>query len=97
MGEIDELTKDRNAIRNGVCGNAEQLLRDYLENTKMAEVGGDTVIYGPNFGTINFITGGITDWNIDSVTKLIENASYLLLAERERLARRNKLLNFDTI
>jgi len=68
MGEINELIKDRNAIQSGVCGNAEQQLRDYLENTKMAEVGGDTVVYGPNFGTINFTTGGITDWHIDATS-----------------------------
>ena len=68
MGEINELIKDRNAVQSGVCGNAEQQLRDYLENTKMAEVGGDTVVYGPNFGTINFTTGGITDWHIDATS-----------------------------
>ncbi len=68
MGEINELIKDRNAIQSGVCGNAEQQLRDYLENTKMAEVGGDTVVYGSNFATINFTTGGITDWHIDATS-----------------------------
>jgi len=64
--EVNDLTKERDAIKFGVCENAEEQLRDYLENTKKAEVGGDTVTYGPNFGTINFSTGGITDWTIDS-------------------------------
>ena len=36
MGEINELIKDRNAVQSGVCGNAEQQLRDYLENTKIS-------------------------------------------------------------
>jgi len=64
--EIGELTLERNAIRDGLCAVAEDQLRDYLENTKLAEVGGDTVVYGSDFGTISFSNGGITDWHIDS-------------------------------
>jgi len=68
MGEIDELTKDRNAIQNGVCGNAEQEARDILENIILVDKGGDDVVYGSTFGTIGFGTGNITDWEIVTIT-----------------------------
>lgn len=64
--EIGEITKDRTAVQEGVAGIARDNLMNYLENTKMAEVGGDAVVYGGTFGTISYGTGNITDWHIDS-------------------------------
>ena len=66
--EISEITKDRNAVQEGVAGVSRDLLINYLENTKMAEVGGDAVVYGGTFGTIGYGTGNITDWHIDSTS-----------------------------
>ena len=62
----DELVEQADAIEEAILDVAEAEMRDYLENTKMAEVGGDTVTYGPDFGTIDYSSGGITDFTIDA-------------------------------
>ncbi len=64
--EMDSLQSEINGITNGVCGTTKADLIDYLENVKMPAVGGDTVTYGPTFGSIVYPTGNIDDWTIDS-------------------------------
>jgi hypothetical protein len=78
---VEELNKQKSAIEDGVCGNAKAELTDYLENTKLAEIeslyGNPSTIpfsveYGANYGTINYTTGGITDFTIVDVTGNVE-------------------------
>ena len=64
QAEIGELTLERNAIRDGLCAVAENQARDMIDNTILADRGGDYVTYGTTFGTINYTTGNITDWEI---------------------------------
>ena len=70
---IDELNTQIDAVTDGLCAVAEADLTDYLNNTKLAEIEGlygdlfntpFSVDYGPNYGTINYTTGGITDFRI---------------------------------
>jgi hypothetical protein len=63
----DELQEQIDAVQDGLCGVAETDARTYIENTIMPAVGGDYVTYGATFGTINYTTGNITDWEIYQV------------------------------
>jgi hypothetical protein len=65
--QVDDLTKERDAIQNGVCGNAETEATDYLENT-VAPAEGGYMYYGPNYGAIDYDDGGITDWEVRDAT-----------------------------
>lgn len=64
QSEIADITKERDAIKFGVCANAEEQAVDIIENTILADQGGDYVVYGGTFGTINYSSGNITDWEI---------------------------------
>lgn len=74
--QIDDLNTQIDGVQNGMCVIAELALTDYLENTKIAELepiyggGPYSVIYGPDYGTINYTTGGITDFVIVDVTSV---------------------------
>ena len=64
-GNIDALTKEKEAIQDGVCGTTETDAIDILENTILPDKGGDHVAYGSNFGQINWDPlGNLTDWEI---------------------------------
>ena len=65
---MDSIQSEIDAVTDGLCNNAKDQLIDYLENVKMAEVGGDTVTYGPSFGGIVFPSGNISDWSIDATS-----------------------------
>jgi len=57
--QITELESQRDAVQEGVMDKAESDMTDYLENTKLSEVGGAYVTFGINYGILN-----ITDWII---------------------------------
>ena len=79
--QIDDLDEQIDGIENGLCAVAESDLTTYLNGTKLTEIealyGGDfdppfLVDYGANYGTINYASGGITDWEIiDSLSVLV--------------------------
>lgn len=62
----DDVQDQIDAVQTGMLDVAEADLIDYLENTKVAEVGGASVTYGPNFSLVDYTDGGISDWTIDS-------------------------------
>lgn len=71
--QIDAYVEEADGVENGLCAVAESDLTDYLDNTKLAEIEaayGDpfntpfSVDYGGNYGTIDYTTGGITDFRI---------------------------------
>ena len=72
--QIDELTDQISAIQTGLCGEAADGLSQYLDSTKLEEFlvidSSAHVVYGPLYGTINYTTGGITDFKIVDSTGL---------------------------
>jgi len=73
--EISDLSKQKAALTDGVCGTAEDELVDYLENVKLPEISIDStaehrVEYGPSFGTIHYVTGNISDWAIQELVSI---------------------------
>ena len=68
-----ELEEKNQAIRECVTDKARDELTDYLNTTKLAEIqalypeiplvlGPVYIVYGPTYGTIDYSTGNITDW-----------------------------------
>lgn len=69
--QVDELNVQITGITDDLCGAAQSDLEDYLENTKLGELASydaDVVSYGGDFGSINYDTGGVTDWRILDTT-----------------------------
>jgi len=75
--QIDGVEEEIDGVENGLCGVAETDMTDYLNNTKLAEIEalyGDpfntpfSMNYGPNYGTIDYTTGGISDFTILDVS-----------------------------
>jgi len=71
--QIDDYTEEIDGVENGMAAVAESDLTAYLNGTKLAEVEADmgdpfntpfSVVYGGNYGTIDYTTGGITDFRI---------------------------------
>lgn len=72
--QIDTLNTEIDGVQNGLCGGgAESDLTGYLDGTKLIEIQllyGNinnvpfSVEYGPDYGTINYLTGGIVDFRI---------------------------------
>lgn len=71
--QIDDVTEQIDGVENGMCAVAESDLTDYLDNTKLPEIEGlygtpttipFSVDYGPDYGSIDYTTGGITDFRI---------------------------------
>jgi len=68
--QIDDLTDQIDGVQNGLCAVAQSELVAYLDGTKVPEleaIYGDTpysVSYGGTFGTIDYSTGNITDWQV---------------------------------
>lgn len=60
----DDVQDQIDAVENGMCAVAETDARTYIEGTIMPAVSGDYVTYGATFGTINYTTGNITDFEI---------------------------------
>jgi len=68
---IDDLTKQKDSIENGVCGTAKTDAIDIIENTILIDKGGDHVDYGPTFGIIQWSpSGNLTDWEIKDATNV---------------------------
>ena len=62
---IEDLTKEKDSIENGVCGVSTTYAIDIIENTILIDKGGDLVSYGSKFGVINWSpAGNLTDWEI---------------------------------
>ena len=73
--EITDLSKQKAALTDGVCGTSESELVDYLENVKLPEISIDStsehrVQYGASFGTIDYVTGNISDWAIQKLVSI---------------------------
>lgn len=71
QSQIDDLTTQIDAIQTGMCDVAETDLTTYMNDTKIpaleALYGGDTPYMfaeGGNYGSIDYTTGGITDWEV---------------------------------
>lgn len=71
--QIDDLTTQINGITNELCSVAESELTLYMEGPKLVELellyGGMFVLpfwfdLGANYGSIDYINGGITDWQV---------------------------------
>jgi hypothetical protein len=72
-GQIDGLNEQINGVQNGMCAIAQTDLTSYLQTTKLPQIQNlygtplnkpFSVVYGPKYGTINYTTGGITDFSI---------------------------------
>ena len=63
--QITELESQRDAVQEGVVDKSESDMTDYLENTKLSEVGGDHITFGGNYGVTNII-----DWIVYDSTGL---------------------------
>lgn len=65
---IADLTKQKDAIQDGVCGNSKTDAIDIIENTIFPDKStdpNDYIEYGSNFGKINWSPlGNLTDWLI---------------------------------
>lgn len=61
-----ELDEKNASIRECVTDKAKDDLTAYLQGTKLAEIQATYptayLVFGPDYGTIDFTTGGITDW-----------------------------------
>lgn len=69
---IEDLTKEKDSIENGVCGGSKTDAIDIIENTILPDKGGDHVFYGPTFGVIGWSPlGNLTDWEIRDATSVI--------------------------
>jgi hypothetical protein len=69
---IEDITKEKDAIQDGVCGNSKTEAIDIIENTIFPDKQtdpGDYVDYGPTFGVIQWDPlGNLTDWAIKDST-----------------------------
>lgn len=74
---IDEYNEKIDGVQNGVCAVAEDDLVGYLDGTKLTELEillGQSlaIVYGSEFGTIDYETGGLTDFTIiDTTTSIV--------------------------
>lgn len=63
----DELNEQASAVEDAVCGVAESNLTTYLSTTKLSEIQltypTAYLVFGGTYGTIDYSTGNITDWN----------------------------------
>jgi len=78
IDQINELILDTqtqiDGLQDGMCGVDETSMTIYLQDVKLPEIealygipGVNTpfsVDYGPDYGTINYVSGGIDDWAI---------------------------------
>lgn len=71
--QVDQYTEEIDGVENGLCGVANTDMTDYLDNTKLPEIEGIygdpfntpfSMDYGPNYGAIDYATGGLTDFRI---------------------------------
>jgi len=79
--QIDDLNEQITGVQDGMCAVAESDLTSYLAGTKLAQIEAlygtplntpFSIVYGPNYGTINYTTGGITDFTIIDVSGTVE-------------------------
>jgi hypothetical protein len=61
---ISDLTEQSSAIQGSITDVAETQARDIIDNTILIDKGGDYITYGGTFGTIDYTTGNITDWQV---------------------------------
>jgi hypothetical protein len=62
--QVSELTDQKNAIQNGVCGTAKTDMIQYITNNVLPLYPGGYLVYGSGFGTIGYGTGNISAWSI---------------------------------
>jgi hypothetical protein len=69
--QISEWNDQILAIENGLCGVSETELTTYINDIKIPELettlGGNTPFSfseGPNYGEIDEVSGGLTDWEV---------------------------------
>lgn len=71
--QIADLEDKIDGVENGLCAVAASDLASYLDGTKLIEIEliygtplntPFSVDYGPEYGTIDYSTGGIIDWEI---------------------------------
>ena len=71
--QIVSFEDDIEGVEDALCAVAESDLADYLDTTKLAEIqalwpavplvlGPVYIVYGGTYGTIDYTTGNITDW-----------------------------------
>jgi len=60
----DDVQDQIDAITNGLCTPAETQARSIIDGTILTDKGGDYISYGGTFGTIDYSTGNITDWEV---------------------------------
>ena len=60
----DDLIEQSAAVEDAVLAVAEAEAVTFITTTILPLYPGGYVLYGPNFGTIDYTTGGITDWAI---------------------------------
>jgi hypothetical protein len=61
---IDELTDQRSAVENGLCGTSKSRAITYIEDNILPLYPGGYIVYGANFGQIEYEVGNIADWAI---------------------------------
>jgi hypothetical protein len=62
--QIDELTKQKNAVQDGVCTNAKNQMISYINANVLPLYPGGYLVYGSGFGTIAYGSGNISAWSI---------------------------------
>jgi len=71
--QIDTTLEEIDGVENGLCGVAQTDLTEYLDTTKLDELkavypavpgslGEVYIVYGGTYGTIDYTTGNLTDW-----------------------------------
>lgn len=71
----DDIQEQIDAVNTGMCSVAETDARNIINNTILADKGGDYVTYGGTFGTIGYGTGNITDWEMYQVQSVPPGSS----------------------
>ena len=61
--QYEALNKEKEAIQLGMCEPATAEATDFLDTTVIADKGG-YMYYGPNYGTIDYANGNLTDWEV---------------------------------
>ncbi len=73
--QMDSYSEDIDGVQNGLCSDISDdstgMLTLYLDSTKVFELSyldASVVEYGINYGTLDYTTGGVTDFNILDTT-----------------------------
>lgn len=61
---ISELTEQKNAVKNGICINTKTQAITYITDNILPLYPGGYIVYGSDFGKIEYEVGNIADWSI---------------------------------